>query len=88
MRPTPCDLAAWITEAKRTQQPWRKFKPSVFRNHDGKQWQVYFTAERDFTVSNRTLMVEPHIGQESGKVVGLTIRDEALTKLEQDTKGE
>jgi len=55
-----------------------KLQPSVWHNLDSNMWHVYFENERSYTVSRRTLSVELHIGQESGKIVGLNIFDETL----------
>ena len=57
--------------------PWQKFKPYVFHNKTGRQWEVYFTDEVPVSRQQK-LTVVAHIGQESGKIVGLTIHEENL----------
>lgn len=70
----------------RTSWPWRTFKPYVWHNEDGKRWHVHFEADSDRVVHLR-LPVNAHVSQETGMIVGLTIRDETL-KQEQVIKAD
>ena len=63
-------------------QKWlmRTFRPGPFfpycYNHDRIGWKTaYFDGEADYTVPGEMLRIDLHIGQESGKLVGITIKD-------------
>jgi len=58
--------------------PWWKFRPYCHHNEYGKQWEVWFDNETTYTES-RTIRVQAHIGMDSGRIVGLTIYDGALS---------
>jgi len=88
VRPQPKELETYITKGIRLSPPWWKFRPSVWHNPDGKMWHVYFENESSYTISRRTLSIELHIGQESGKVVGLNIWDETLIAAAEAAKEE
>ena len=80
-RRRPAELAEWLLKTKRCRAPWKKFRPSVYHNADAKCWYVYFTDERDYVDwPPRTIYVGYYTGQESGNIVGLIIRDEALVR--------
>ena len=74
------DLAYYLIMGKRCWYPWKKFKPSVYRNDDGKMWQIWFSEEEAYT-ERCFVDVECHIGMESGKIVGFDIWDEMLVKF-------
>lgn len=76
-RPVPQSLDKIVLRTIRTQWPWRKFRPSIWHNDDGKQWHICFTDEQDFT-ERRSLTVDCHIGMESGDIVGFVVWDEVL----------
>lgn len=68
-------LGKWLLRTERTWWPWRKFRPSVWHNDDGRCWEVYLLDEQSHTVCKRVLMVDLHIGMDTGKVVGMDIYD-------------
>lgn len=72
------DFGAFLLRSNRTRWPWKKFRPSVWYNEDGRQWEIYFTNERSYAVLNNQLSVELHVGMETGRVTGLTIWEEFL----------
>ena len=85
-RRRPTDLGKWLLKTERCHALWWKFRPSAWHNDDGKYWEICFTDERDFVEwPPRTLDVKCHIGEKSGNIVGLTIRDETLVR--KDTEG-
>jgi len=55
-----------------------KFKPYLYRNESGKQWEIMFTNESDVVYANRSVQADLHIGRDTGNIVGLTIRDRVL----------
>jgi hypothetical protein len=57
--------------------PWKKFRPSVWHNDDGDQWEIYLADERSFT-RPQTIQVDCQIGMESGNIVGFVVYDETL----------
>ena len=76
-RRRPKELGPWLIRAERTRPPWWKFKPNVWHNDHGRQWEVYFKDDMDFC-RIQTMQVDAHISQETGEIVGLTIYDETL----------
>lgn len=76
-RPTPRSFEGYLLRGMRTWWPWKKFRPSVWHNDDGKEWEIYLTDERSHTV-RRTIAVDCHIGMESGDIVGFDVWDETL----------
>ena len=81
-RRTPRNLHDWLQRSIRTRKPWWKFKPTAYHNHDGQQWDVWFEDEEYVCVGSQHLRAQVHIGQESGRVVGLVIYDSTLKALE------
>lgn len=57
-----------------------EFKPSVFHNDEGRQWEIYLTDEPCY-VGRETINVEVHRSQETDRVVGFTIHDYAIAGL-------
>ncbi len=85
-RRRPKEFAAFLLWGSRCY--WqRKFRPYLWHNDDGSQWQVYFTEERDY-VQLDNLSCDLHIGMETGDIVGLTIHDENLIRIKQETNHE
>lgn len=76
-RPTPKSLEGYLLRGMRTRWPWRKFRPSVWRNDDGRQWHVYLADEQSFT-ERRHIVLECAIGMESGDIVGFIVWDSTL----------
>jgi len=74
------DLAACLNRLDRTRWPWRKFSPNVWRNDDGRFWQVCLDDEESYTATDVPLVVNIQYGMETGKVVGMKIRDCVLRK--------
>ena len=54
-----------------------KFSPQIYRNEDGKMWEIYFKDE-DGYVESREMRVKAQISRETGEVVGIKILDEFL----------
>ena len=73
----PKSLDQLILKIQRTRYPFWKFKPYMYHNDAGKQWEIYFENDADH-VRTMTIPVEAHIGRESGKIIGITIWDETL----------
>lgn len=78
-RPKAVTFDAYMLRGMRTMFPWKRFKPHVWYNEDGRQWEVYLTDESDYT-EYRTLSVVCHVGMDTGDIVGFTIPCEVLTK--------
>ena len=78
--PPAKDLQTWLARSERTRPPWWEFKPCVWHNDAGKQWEVWFENENCFCKPNETLSVDLYIGLDTGRIVGLTVADEALEK--------
>lgn len=79
VRPRPYWLKDWITRHQRTAWPWRKFKPYVFHNDAGRQWDICLRPEPAYT-TRATLQVECDFDQETGVVTGFTVWDEVLNR--------
>ena len=54
-----------------------KFSPQIYRNEDGRMWEIYFKDE-DGYVEARDMGVKAQISRETGEVVGIKILDEFL----------
>ena len=76
-RPSPKNGEELIKMLMRTRNPFSKFEPHLYRNEEGKMWQIYFKDEIDY-VETRTIKVEAHISRETGHVVGFNVWDEEL----------
>lgn len=74
---TPNELGAWLVRSERTRPPWWTFKPTVWHNDHGRQWEVYFKDDPDYC-RIQTMQVDAHISRDTGEIVGLTIYDETL----------
>lgn len=57
----------------RTMPPW-PFQPYVYHSEAGKQWQVYFKGDPDYT-ERRTISLDVHVSQETGEIVGFKVSD-------------
>ncbi len=73
--PKPKDLDAHLTRGWRTRPPWWTFKPCVWHNDDGKQWEVWFRNDIGYTTTE-WVRCEVHRSFETDEIVGLTIWDE------------
>lgn len=79
--PLPHDLIGHMNRLARLRVPWWKFAPFVYEDGDGDLWRISLTDEQDYTHwPPIRLLVEAHIGQESGDIVGLTINVRDLRK--------
>lgn len=54
-----------------------KFSPQIYRNEDGRMWEIYFKDEDGYAEA-REMRVKAHISRETGEVVGIKILDEFL----------
>jgi hypothetical protein len=77
--PESRDLLTYLIKLDRIRSPWWKFKPSMYHNDDGKEWEIWFEHEQGYT-EKRTIQVEAVIGMDTGNIVGITIFDEVLKK--------
>ena len=87
-RPRPRELVSYLLRGKRLRPPWWKFRSSAWHNDPGSMWEVCLSDESSYTVSKRTLTVDLHIGQESGKVTGFNVRDECLHEADEAKGGD
>ena len=77
----PKDLGAFLVKMERTSWPWRRFKPNVFHNDDGHQWEIYLTDQGSYTVSGVPLRADVMFDHDTNAVVGMTIYDETLRMI-------
>ena len=75
-------MHGWVTKAIRTRKPWWKFRPCVYRNADGKEWEITLGDERCCTHIRQKIELDVGVGFDSGKIVSLDIPDESLRALE------
>lgn len=75
---SPQSIKEHIQRGCRLRSPWWEFQPYMRRNNEGQQWEIYFINEEDYVKPNHYLKCNVHIGQETGKIIGLTIYDEDL----------
>ncbi len=73
----PSHLEAYLQRGLRTRWPWKKFRPAVWHNDEGKEWHVYFTDEVSY-IKTRDIRVDCQIGMVSGNIVGFDVWDETL----------
>lgn len=73
----PRKLSQWLTRVKRTQWPWWKFKPHLFRNDDGRQWEIYFS-NASAVYSRETITLDVGRDMDTGEIVAFTIYDEVM----------
>lgn len=71
------DLGGYLQYAIRTMPPWRKFTPSVYRNEDGKSWEIWLENDNSYS-EIRTIKCDAAISRDGGRIVGLTLFDEEL----------
>lgn len=74
-RPRPKEFHAALLRGVRTWAPWWKFRPGVIRNRCGRMWEVYLSDEQTYT-ERRTIEVDVHVSQSTGRIVGLNLFDE------------
>ena len=81
VRPRPRTLVGILDKTTRTQWPWRQFRPTVWHNDYGKQWEIILEHESSYS-REIDLPVWAHFAQpENGgppRIVGMTIWDERL----------
>lgn len=77
------ELHEALKRLTRCHNPYRKFKPVVYRNDGMGEWAVWFGDESAFTRANQWVCVDMHIGNDSATVVGFDIWD---SSMEQDDK--
>lgn len=78
-RKTPADFQAHLLKGIRLRAPWWKFKPFVFRNEDGKQWEAWWGDEPSYAeiiCGGKNFRGEVHRSQTTNKIVGITVYDE------------
>lgn len=80
VQPSPKDLMAYITRGLRIRPPWWTFKPCIWHNDAGRQWEIHFEEEQSF-VQAETLKIDVHRGFDTNRIVGLTIWDEKLKSV-------
>lgn len=80
--PKSDNIVLWLRRDLRCRFP-RKFKPCLWHNEEGKQWEIVFTQESPVSQQMR-LQVTADIGQDSGNIVGLTIWDETLRDVDME----
>ena len=76
-RRQPTDLDRYLLRITRTSLPWWRWKPNVFRNEDGRMWEVQLTNEATYS-ERRTLTIDVKVSMETGRIVGLDLWDELL----------
>ena len=76
-RPVPKSLEAFLIREWRLQPPWQRFKPYIYHNEEGSQWEVRWKDSQTFT-RLQDLRVEAHVDTETGEIVGVTLWDEVL----------
>jgi hypothetical protein len=82
----------WIKRFKRTRNPFRKFKPSVYFNEGLNEWQVYLKDCRSITwpLRNVTLSLNIMVDSDSGEIVGFDLFKkelERVLRIERDKYG-
>lgn len=77
-QPRPRRLNPWLPRSLRCRKPWAKFRPSVWRNDGGREWEICLDDEPSYTIPAAKILVDLQIGRESGKIVGLDISDSLL----------
>ena len=75
--PQPQNLGVYLERSERTRWPRWKFKPDVWHNEAGKQWEIYLENESHY-VEPRTVRAYAHISEYDGRIIGLTILDREL----------
>ncbi len=80
LQPRPKDLAACMKRDQRTRSPWQKFKPYIYHNNGGKFWEIRLANDQSYTITCKTLDVELHISEKTGKVVGFDVTDRSLKR--------
>jgi hypothetical protein len=74
VQPKPRDLEKGFVWLERTRYPYRKFKPLIRWNEDGKQWHIHFTND-SYVTRTGTITGHLHVNREDGSIVGFTISD-------------
>lgn len=77
-RRDPHTLDFHLTKVTRLQKPWFKWRPNVFRNDAGSEWEVWLENEGAYTRRCCIPDCEVAIDHETGRVVGVTLFDEIL----------
>ncbi len=75
---SPTDFAGYLKRSDRRWAPWKKFRASVFRNHDGNCWEVYLQDGRSTVIPGVRIVVDVHVSDATGCVVGLIVHDHDL----------
>ena len=84
-RPVTKEFGNYLKMGERTRPPWWKFKPNLWYNKDGKEWEIFFTEEQSH-VEHRIIQVEARIGMETGNITGLIIYDNVLKGIKDAPK--
>ncbi len=82
--------ATWSKGLKRLQRTGpmplsKQFKPHVC--HNGNEWEVWLGDEPSHTEPGVLLTVDAHVSNETGKVVGLSVLDIALSLKHEVSNG-
>jgi len=65
----------------RIRYPFKKFKPFLYRNEEGKQWEIYFKDDDSYFISTKSnINVGVHVSYLNDEITSLTIFDEELTR--------
>ena len=85
--PIPKEIKPFVLMIFRTRAPWWKFKPHVFRNPDSYyQWQVFLENDADYVKPRQSLIVDLHISQETGRIIGFSFWDSDLENKESESE--
>lgn len=74
------DALSFVRKFERTDWPWRKFKPTIWKHKKLGFWQIYFEDAPDYTVTRKTITVDLHLALDDNRVVGLNIYTKDLQK--------
>lgn len=77
-RRRPKGFFSILKKALRCRRPWWKFRPSVYHNDEGREWEVFLANEDTYTRRCCIPDCEVAISRETGHVIGVTLYDEIL----------
>jgi hypothetical protein len=81
-RGRPRDLAGFMESLMRTRWPWTKFKPYVWHNDAGREWEIYLTNEPCYCrhINTGDLKIDVMVEDDSGRICGLRLFDSTVNK--------
>lgn len=85
-RREPKELTGLLLRDWRTRKPWWTWKPYLYRNHGGLQWEAYFSDDGDYTSSNIHVPCEVSFSEDTGEITALTIHDGTLKRIAQEER--